>query len=56
MSNIGDAPSAQAGMFKQGPIRHPEMRRTNSAMIVAMLLPFIGLAAILRVALSAGPL
>jgi putative membrane protein len=43
-------------LFERGLIRHPEMARLNSAMIVAVLLLLIGLSAILRVALSAGPL
>jgi putative membrane protein len=43
-------------LFDRGLIRHPEMHRTNSAMIVAVLLLVIGLAATLRVALSVGPL
>lgn len=43
-------------LFERGLIRRPETGRTNSAMIVAVLLLFIGLAAILRVFLSAGPL
>ena len=43
-------------LFERGLIRHPEMARPNSAMIVAVLLLLIGLAAIFRVALSAGPL
>jgi putative membrane protein len=43
-------------LFERGLIRHPEMARPNSAMIVAILLLLVGLAAIFRVALSAGPL
>lgn len=43
-------------LFEQGLIRHPERARPSSAMIVAILLLLIGLAAIVRVALSAGPL
>lgn len=43
-------------LFERGLVRHPEMARSNSAMIVAVLLLLIGLSAILRVALSAGPL
>ena len=43
-------------LFEQGLIRHPESDGSNSAIIVAILLLLIGLAAIFRVALSAGPL
>lgn len=43
-------------LFERGLIQNPEMNQTNSAMIVAVLLLIIGLAAILRVALSIGPL
>jgi len=43
-------------LFERNLIRHPEMDRMNSAMIVAVLLLLIGIAAILRVALSVGPL
>ena len=42
-------------LFEQGLIRRPEMGRLNSAMIIAVLLLIVGLLAILRVALSAGP-
>jgi hypothetical protein len=43
-------------LFDRGLLRHPEINRSNNAMIVAILLLFIGLTAIIRVALSAGPL
>jgi putative membrane protein len=43
-------------LLDRGLIRHPEMNRSNSAVIVATLLLTIGLFALLRVALSAGPL
>jgi putative membrane protein len=43
-------------LVERGLIRHPESAGTNSAMIVALLLLLIGLAAIVRVALSVGPL
>ena len=43
-------------LFERGLIRHPEMAQSNSAMIVAVLLLLVGLSAILRVAISAGPL
>jgi putative membrane protein len=43
-------------LFEQGLVRHQESSRTNSAMIVGMLLLIVGILAIVRVALSAGPL
>jgi putative membrane protein len=43
-------------LFEQGLIRHPEATRPSSAMIVAVLLLIVGILAMLRVALSAGPL
>jgi len=43
-------------LFEKGLIRHLEMDGSKSAIIVAILLLLIGLAAIFRVALSAGPL
>jgi putative membrane protein len=43
-------------LFERGLIRHPETGRSNSAMIAATLLLLIGLAAVVRIALNAGPL
>lgn len=43
-------------LFEQGLVRHQETGRTNSALIVATLLLIVGLLAIVRVALSTGPL
>lgn len=43
-------------LLDQGLIRMPEAEGSNSTMIVAILLLLIGLSAMLRVALSAGPI
>ena len=43
-------------LFAQGLIRQPEGTRPSSAMIIAVLLLIVGILAMLRVALSAGPL
>lgn len=42
-------------LFEAQLIHHPEIKRPNSAMIVAVLLLVVGLLALLRVGLSAGP-
>jgi putative membrane protein len=42
-------------LFDLGLIRHPEIKRPNSAMIIAILLLIVGLLAVLRVGLSIGP-
>jgi putative membrane protein len=42
-------------MFEEQLIHHPEIPRANSAQIVAVLLLIVGVLAILRVALNAGP-
>lgn len=42
-------------LFEAQLIHHPEIKRPNSAMIVAVMLLVVGLLALLRVGLSAGP-
>ena len=42
-------------LFEQGLIHHPEIKRPNSAMIIAILLLIVGVLAALRVAISVGP-
>lgn len=42
-------------LFEAQLIHHPEIKRPNSAMIVAVLLLVVGLLAMLRVGLRAGP-
>ena len=43
-------------LFDRGLIHHPESGRSSSAVIVAVLLLLIGIAAIIRIALSGGPI
>ncbi len=42
-------------LFDAGLIHHPEIKRPNSSMIIAVLLLIVGLLAILSVAVRAGP-
>lgn len=42
-------------LFEQGLIHHPEIKRPNSSMIIAVLLLIVGVLAMMRVALSTGP-
>lgn len=42
-------------LFEQGLIHHPETKRPNSSMIIAILLLIVGLLAVMRVGLSVGP-
>jgi putative membrane protein len=42
-------------LYEEKLMHHPEMKRPNASLIVAVLLLLVGLAAILRVGLSVGP-
>jgi putative membrane protein len=52
----GERRRRRQDLFERGLIHHAEIKRPNSALIVASLLLAIGLAAVLRVGLSIGPL
>lgn len=47
--------SRRQSLFDKGLIHHPELRKPNSALIVATLLLIVGILAVLSVGLRAGP-